>query len=181
MLWRVSSAQQHRALVKTLCLSLSAQQRALCADCTFLGEQWKEGKASGRAAVPGPVLLGLHHPFRHETAPSCWAHRAGSLPRASTLKPRPLDMPAFRYVFPIPEAVLRLDVHTQLHEAALGVLGAHVTPWDPLVPREAALSVLLHALGVVPAFRHASCLQHAIGQTVPAALRLPGVGGGAAR
>ena len=62
-------------------------------------------------------------------------------------------MAAFRYVFPILEAVLHLSSHTQLHEAALGVLGAHVTPWDPLVPREASITVLLHTLGIVPAFR----------------------------
>ena len=62
-------------------------------------------------------------------------------------------MAAFRYVFPVVEAVLRLGSHTSLHEAALGVLGAHVTPWDPLVPREASIAVLQHALGIVPAFR----------------------------
>ena len=72
---------------------------------------------------------------------------------AAAQKPRPLPMSAYRYVFPIPEAVLKLQQHTESHEAALAVMGAHVTPWDPEVPREASLEVLQHALGVVPAFR----------------------------
>ena len=72
-------------------------------------------------------------------------------------------MGAFRYLFPIPQAVLQLGSHTELHEAALGVLSPHMTPWDPLVPREAGITVLLHALGTVPAFRRAHllwCLRH---------------------
>ena len=62
-------------------------------------------------------------------------------------------MSAYRYISPIPEAVLRLQEHCDLHEAALGVVGTHVIPWDPEVPREQSLPVLQHALGVVPAFR----------------------------
>ena len=62
-------------------------------------------------------------------------------------------MSAYRYTSPIPEAVLRLREHSEAHEAALGIVGSHVTPWDPEVPREQTLPVLQHALGVVPAFR----------------------------
>ena len=64
----------------------------------------------------------------------------------------PLTAPAYLFVFPVLEAVLRWPSHTSLHDPALSVVALHVEP-DQEIPRAASLDMLFCMLDVLPAFR----------------------------
>ena len=65
---------------------------------------------------------------------------------------KPLEPPAYLFVFPLLAAVLKWPAHTALHDAALNAVALHVDP-DRDIPRAASLDMLFSTLDVLPAFR----------------------------
>ncbi|GAB2287177.1 eIF-2-alpha kinase activator GCN1 [Dionaea muscipula] len=64
----------------------------------------------------------------------------------------PLPVDTFKFVFPIMERILLSSKRTVLHDDVLRVLYLHMDPVLPL-PRLRMISVLYHALTVIPAYR----------------------------
>lgn len=67
-------------------------------------------------------------------------------------KSGPLPVDSFTFVFPIIERILLSSKKTRLHDDVLRIVYLHMDPLLPL-PRLRMLSVLYHALGVVPAYQ----------------------------
>lgn len=67
-------------------------------------------------------------------------------------KSGPLPVDSFTFVFPIMERILLSSKKTGLHDDVLQILYLHMDPILPL-PRLRMLSVLYHALGVVPTYQ----------------------------
>ncbi|XP_068667141.1 protein ILITYHIA isoform X2 [Aristolochia californica] len=67
-------------------------------------------------------------------------------------KAGPLPADSFTFVFPIMEQILSSPKKTALHDSVLQIISLHMDPILPL-PRLRMLSVLFHALGVVPAYQ----------------------------
>ncbi|GLT74735.1 hypothetical protein SLA2020_465160 [Shorea laevis] len=67
-------------------------------------------------------------------------------------KSGPLPVDSFTFVFPIMEWILLASRKTGLHDNVLQILYLHLDPLLP-IPRVRMISVLYHALGVVPAYQ----------------------------
>ncbi|XP_020529182.1 protein ILITYHIA [Amborella trichopoda] len=64
----------------------------------------------------------------------------------------PLPADSFTFIFPILEQILLYPKKTNLHDDVLGIISMHLDPVLPL-PRLRMISVLYHALSVVPAYQ----------------------------
>lgn len=109
---------------------------------------WADGPRCVRHALTCRVPSWHHHFIITTTC--CHCHHCIALQVTSSRKP--LNRPAYTFVFPVLEAVLGCSVHSTLHDEALAVLGLHCAPGDD-IPRARSMRLLYTLLAAMPAYR----------------------------